>query len=804
MSPFAVDEEVQNDAARVRAAIVQRYDRGKDGPIEPWEDASFIIYQCTDRYGFLHKNPLPNIEQDQKLLELERERSSKWIKMFENWGKYGNTDKLRRRIYKGIPNIVRGEAWKKLLGVDFTMRERSGIYEKFRSMARRSSPDIRQIDLDVNRTYRDHIMFRERFSVKLVLSGMDFYCKPSFSEVGYCQGMSGIAALLLMYMNEEDAFWALSTLLTDKKHHMHGFFIPGFPKLIRFQNHHDRTLKKTMPKLQKHLEKEGCFTSLYTLKWFMQCYLDRLPFSLVLRLYDIFFLDGDRILLAMAYGIMKLHKKQFLKMGLEELAPYLQETMPNQLAFGDDEMIDLLQESINDLKKGKLDQLPQPGKEEFPEQLPGSALERGGHLTASKRAKLAKSDLPNDTPHKSADSNVSPPPMEVHSPIDNRGGDSQRLSHEANHRAKSISSHSASSGARSSEGRGSEARNPEARGSEARSPEARGSEARSPEARGSEARNPEATYEGEKPHLSSRSAPKSERSNSENRGSYYDNTTEVFYEVNKSSAQMNSDTVQQRSATAHGREQPHPHAEVTVSKSSSSKSRKKSIETSKFYVADENGSHAVTSPKDHTPDRMIVDKSAHHLQSPTRSSPRQDGHVSGGARVVANTYDIEPRQYSTSTTVTNDGRFSPKATNRPVVRSASRSPPPYRPRKQQPGRVLSPVGAQDVHNGIQGRYNVIEDHHTAAREYPTPDYPQQNTSQANRPVKVTAHVINDLNYDQHGKRQPPPYPAGQLTSVESDSPNYGVSIQAFNRPHQRTLPKGVPIQGEKRLDIIQL
>lgn len=41
-------------------------------------------------------------------------------------------------------------------------------------------------------------------------------------EVSYCQGMSQIAALLLMYMNEEDAFWALSQLLTNHKHAMHG------------------------------------------------------------------------------------------------------------------------------------------------------------------------------------------------------------------------------------------------------------------------------------------------------------------------------------------------------------------------------------------------------------------------------------------------------------------------------------------------------------------------------------------------------------------------------------------------------
>lgn len=97
-------------------------------------------------------------------------------------------------------------------------------------------------------------------------------------EVGYCQGMSQITALLLIYMNEEDAFWALVRLLSGQKHAMHGrtaarctwagpgaasqpgrllpsagFFIPGFPKLIRFQEHHDRVLKKTMPKLKQHL-----------------------------------------------------------------------------------------------------------------------------------------------------------------------------------------------------------------------------------------------------------------------------------------------------------------------------------------------------------------------------------------------------------------------------------------------------------------------------------------------------------------------------------------------------------------------
>jgi len=48
------------------------------------------------------------------------------------------------------------------------------VLQQMKDRARRWSPDIRQIDLDVNRTYRNHIMFRRRFDVKLVTSVFTF------------------------------------------------------------------------------------------------------------------------------------------------------------------------------------------------------------------------------------------------------------------------------------------------------------------------------------------------------------------------------------------------------------------------------------------------------------------------------------------------------------------------------------------------------------------------------------------------------------------------------------------------------
>lgn len=426
---MSFSSEIDEDYEKTRFHIVGKYDRGYDenAEIDDWEDANFFVYKVTDRYGFLHKNQIAE-EKDEKLLTLERERIQKWVKMTKNWDKYIRGEKLRRRVYKGIPNSMRGETWKKLLGID-KIPNRTTVYESMKRIARTQSPDIRQIDLDVNRTYRDHIMFRDRYGIKQqalfhVLAAYSMYNV----EVGYCQGMSGIAALLLMYLNEEDAFWALSALLTDKKHAMHGFFVPGFPKLLRFQEHHDRILKKLLSRLFKNLEKEGCHSSLYTLKWFMQCFLDRTPFTLTLRLWDIFMLEGDRLLTAMAYNIMKMHRKIFVKMGLEEVVQFLQEKM-HAYPYDDDEVVDMLQATMFELKRLGLDTPPAPSKEEFPSLPPGASLKRGVFQTASARARKNKEKdkiihVPMDRPPSPASPEISPlrgvPTNLSHSPHINR------------------------------------------------------------------------------------------------------------------------------------------------------------------------------------------------------------------------------------------------------------------------------------------------------------------------------------------------------------------------------------------------
>ncbi|KAG7250292.1 hypothetical protein CRUP_010900, partial [Coryphaenoides rupestris] len=113
-------------------------------------------------------------------------------------------------------------------------------------------------------------------------------------------------------------------------------------------------------------DREQMSVGIYSTKWFLQCFIDRTPFTLTLRLWDIFILEGERLLTAMAYTTLKMHRKYLQKMSLEELREFLQERISQTFLCSDDTVIEHLQTSMTELRRMKLD-LPPPGKvEELP------------------------------------------------------------------------------------------------------------------------------------------------------------------------------------------------------------------------------------------------------------------------------------------------------------------------------------------------------------------------------------------------------------------------------------------------------
>ena len=95
-------------------------------------------------------------------------------------------------------------------------------------------------------------------------------------------------------------------------------------------------------------------TGIYSIKWFLQCFLDRIPFSLSLRVWDIFLLDGDQVILAMAFNILKLHQKNILKLDMEQLMEFFQKGLTTDFGFEDEVVIESLKDCLSELKSSKL------------------------------------------------------------------------------------------------------------------------------------------------------------------------------------------------------------------------------------------------------------------------------------------------------------------------------------------------------------------------------------------------------------------------------------------------------------------
>ncbi|KAI9246102.1 rab-GTPase-TBC domain-containing protein [Phascolomyces articulosus] len=167
-------------------------------------------FSMADRYGFLGEDSpnQPNADQIQR----EVERSSKWAHMAEHTRVNGEdlhafnkTSKFIKRVFKGIPDCWRRDAWYFLCTDGLRSSENDEeLREQYKLLLSKPSSHERQIDLDIARTMHGHIMFRQRygqgqralFNVLRAFSGFD-------TEVGYCQGMTNIVAMLLMYCEEE-------------------------------------------------------------------------------------------------------------------------------------------------------------------------------------------------------------------------------------------------------------------------------------------------------------------------------------------------------------------------------------------------------------------------------------------------------------------------------------------------------------------------------------------------------------------------------------------------------------------------
>lgn len=50
----------------------------------------------------------------------------------------------------------------------------------------------------------------------------------------------------------------------------------------------------------------------------------QIPFKLTLRVWDVYLLEGERVLTAMAYNLLKLHRRTLMRLGMDDILQFLQ------------------------------------------------------------------------------------------------------------------------------------------------------------------------------------------------------------------------------------------------------------------------------------------------------------------------------------------------------------------------------------------------------------------------------------------------------------------------------------------------
>ena len=307
--------------------------------VPPIATGNGAIYNNTvdvftiSRWGELLREPRKQLSKEQirakqQRIQLDEERELKWIKMCKNFEKYEGTQKLKKRVRKGIPDSVRAAVWPKFTGAIKEMQRNQGVYRR-----RLNEPcDLEDvISRDIARTFPHHLMFRDdlgssggdgetvsgdsqgRRSLFNVLKAYANHDK----QVGYCQGMGFIVGLFLMYMNEEESFWMLQSLMRSPKYMMYGLYAPGFPLLHQYFYQFEQLLWDMSIPLKEHLAMNGIAPALYATQWFITVFAYNMPFEIVLRIWDIFLYEGPKIPFRFALYFMQTYEKRLLAYDLE-------------------------------------------------------------------------------------------------------------------------------------------------------------------------------------------------------------------------------------------------------------------------------------------------------------------------------------------------------------------------------------------------------------------------------------------------------------------------------------------------------
>ncbi|XP_031144203.1 TBC1 domain family member 4 isoform X6 [Sander lucioperca] len=241
-------------------------------------------------------------------------------------------EEMYRALCQGVPKSRRGEVWL-LLSHQHRLRHRLPQRQQapdtpYHDLLKQLTAQQHSILVDLGRTFPTH----QYFSAQLGAGQLSLYnLLKAYSlldtEVGYCQGISFVAGVLLLHMSEEQAFDMLKFLMYDLG--VRQQFRPDMVSLQVQMYQLSRLLHDYHRELYNHFEEHEICPSLYAAPWFLTLFASQFPLNFVSRVFDFVFVQGTGAIFKVALSLLSSHEGEIVECDtFESIVDYLKTTLP--------------------------------------------------------------------------------------------------------------------------------------------------------------------------------------------------------------------------------------------------------------------------------------------------------------------------------------------------------------------------------------------------------------------------------------------------------------------------------------------
>ncbi|XP_034521186.1 TBC1 domain family member 4 isoform X2 [Ailuropoda melanoleuca] len=236
-------------------------------------------------------------------------------------------------LKEGVPKSRRGEIWQ-FLALQYRLRHRLPNKQpppdiSYKELLKQLTAQQHAILVDLGRTFPTHPYFSAQLGAgQLSLFNLLKAYSLLDKEVGYCQGISFVAGVLLLHMSEEQAFEMLKFLMYDQ-----GFRKQYRPDMMSLQIQMyqlSRLLHDYHRDLYNHLEENEISPSLYAAPWFLTLFASQFPLGFVARVFDIIFLQGTEVIFKVALSLLSSQETLIMECeNFESIVEFLKTTLPD-------------------------------------------------------------------------------------------------------------------------------------------------------------------------------------------------------------------------------------------------------------------------------------------------------------------------------------------------------------------------------------------------------------------------------------------------------------------------------------------